>query len=507
MKRAVTILDAARDPNLFGPWFRKPETWSAWFAFLSALFALPMSEDQVAIFKQCTGREAPPATPATEAWLVCGRRAGKSFILALCAVFFATFKEHRRRLAPGERATVLVVARDRRQARVIFRFIRGLLTNVPMLARMVERETSDAFDLTNSVSIEIHTASFRSIRGYTVVAALCDEIAFWPTDDAADPDVEVLNAVRPAMATIPGAMLLCASSPYARRGALFDAHCRHYGKDGDPVLVWQAPTRAMNATVPQSVIDAAMEADPSSAAAEYLAQFRTDVENFISREVVDAAVIPSRHELPRIGGVAYHGFVDPSGGSSDAMTLAIGHAEANRIILDLVREVRPPFSPEAVTDDFSVLLKAYGCSRVTGDRYGGEWPRERFRTHGVEYATSQLAASDIYATLLPLLNSSRVELLDNPRLIAQLCSLERHTARGGRDSITHPANGHDDLINAAAGAIVAASRVPYEQKVPVIGPIVWTKNAGWSDQPNRAADKAAEAAYIYNQLWGGSRFP
>jgi len=127
-------------------------------------------------------------------------------------------------------------------------------------------------------------ASYRSLRGYTVISALLDELAWWPTDDSANPDHEIIAAIKPAMSTIPNAMLLCASSPYAQRGALFDAFKRHYGQDG-PVLVWKAPTRTMNPTVPQSVIDAAMEADPLSAAAEYMAQFRTDVENYCSRDV------------------------------------------------------------------------------------------------------------------------------------------------------------------------------------------------------------------------------
>ena len=131
----------------------------------------------------------------------------------------------------------MVIATDRKQARVIFRYICALLTRVPLLARMIERKTVEAFDLSNSVSIEVQTASYRSTRGYTIVAALCDEIAFWPTDNAAEPDYEIINALRPGMATIPGALLLCASSPYARRGALWDAHRRHHGKDGDPILV------------------------------------------------------------------------------------------------------------------------------------------------------------------------------------------------------------------------------------------------------------------------------
>jgi hypothetical protein len=457
-RRTVTLLDACADANLFAPWFKDRASWSAWFSFIAALFALPLTTGQLDMFKQCTGRDVPPTALATEAWLVCGRRAGKSFMLALCAVYLATFKDYRAHLAPGERGTIMIIAADRKQSRVILRYTRALLTKVPMLARMVERETAEAFDLTNSVSIEVATASYRSTRGYTLVAALLDELAFWPTDDAAEPDYEVLHALRPGMATIPGALLLCASSPYAQRGALWDAHRKHYGKDGDLVLVWQAPTKVMNPTVPQHVIDAALEADPSAAAAEYLAQFRTDVESYISRDVVDAAVVPGRHELPRTDGTRYVAFVDPSGGSNDAMTLAITHMEGERVVLDLVRERRPPFSPDDVTAEFAALLKAYGVGTVRGDRYGGLWPRERFVIHGVGYLTADKPKSDLYRDLLPALNSGRVELLDHPRLVAQLCSLERRTARGGRDSIDHAPGAHDDVANSVAGAIVTAVR-------------------------------------------------
>ena len=142
------------------------------------------------------------------------------------------------------------------------------------------------------------------------------------------------------MSTIPNAMLLCASSPYAQRGALFAAFKQHYGKDGDRVLVWKAPTRTMNPTVPQAVIDDAIERDPVSAAAEFGAEFRIDVETYISRDVVEAAIVGGRHELPLAEGVHYFGFVDPSGGSSDSMTLAVAHMQGTRAILDLIRERR-----------------------------------------------------------------------------------------------------------------------------------------------------------------------
>jgi hypothetical protein len=139
---------------------------------------------------------------------------------------------------------------------VIYRYCLGLLKAVPMLRQQIEGVTQESITVRNNIVLEIHTASFRSTRGYSIVAALLDELAFWPTDDSsASPDSEVLAAIKPGMATIPASMLLCASSPYAKRGTLYDAYRKHFAQDGDPILVWQAPTRAMNETVPQSFID------------------------------------------------------------------------------------------------------------------------------------------------------------------------------------------------------------------------------------------------------------
>ena len=98
----------------------------------AALFALPMTREQTRVYRQCTGRSrAADAPRAAEAWLVFGRRGGKSFVLALIAVYLACFHDYRRHLAPGERGTVIVIAHHRRQARVIFRYISALLTQRP----------------------------------------------------------------------------------------------------------------------------------------------------------------------------------------------------------------------------------------------------------------------------------------------------------------------------------------------------------------------------------------
>ncbi|WP_156446596.1 MULTISPECIES: hypothetical protein [Hyphomicrobiales] len=453
---SVTLLAAMDDPKLFAPWFaRNPQSWSAWRAFIAALFGYAMTDDELATYRACCGHNGgPPLEAQSEAWLVCGRRAGKSFVLALIAVYLGCFREYRQFLAPGERGVILIIATDRRQARTIFRYARALLTEVDMLKRMVEAERSEEIDLSNRITIEIGTASFKAVRGRTLVAMLGDEVAFWPAEDSASPDYEVIDAVRPGMATIPNAVMLMASSPYARKGALWDAYKRYYGKPDAPALVWQAATRTMNPSVRQSVIDEAMERDPAAASAEYGAIFRTDVESFVSREAVEACTTPGLYERPRASAHRYFGFVDPSGGSADSFTLAIGHAEGKVGILDAVRERKPPFVPSEVVAEFAALLKSYGITKVVGDRYAGEWPREAFRGHGITYEASAAPKSDLYKDLLPKLNSGEVDLLDLPRLTTQLVGLERRTSRGGRDSIDHGPGGHDDLANAVAGCLV-----------------------------------------------------
>ena len=460
MKHAVSILNAIADKDLFAPWFKDRATWQSWFVFLAALFALRMTSDQLDVYRRCTGRTTSPTEPAKEAWLICGRRAGKSFILALCAVFSACFRDWTPHLAPGERATIMVIASDRGQARTIFRYIGALLTRVPMLAELIERETIDSFDLSNSVTIEVQTASSRSTRGYTIAAALCDELAFWPSYDAAEPDHEILAAIKPGMATIPGAMLLCASSPYARRGALFDAHRKHFGKDNDPILVWQADTRTMNPTVPQSVIDEAMERNPASAAAEYGAEFRRDIESLIAIEAVRACVSARVYERAPQYDIIYYAFCDPSRGSGDPMALAIGHKDYAKqtVVIDALREVRAPFSPEAVVGEFAPLLKSYRVTQIVGDGFLGAWLVEQFAKFGICYEPSAKPKSSLYVDLVPLINSMRIDLLDHAKLIDQLCALERRNACSGRDSIDHPPGAHDDVANAVAGVAAAINK-------------------------------------------------
>jgi hypothetical protein len=464
------------------------DSWRPWRTALAALFALSQesesqeSEEERALFAQCTGRSAWPTRAFREACFICGRRAGKSRTAALVAVILTCFRRYT--LAAGERGVFMVIAADRRQARVVKGYIAALLRALESdRTQLIEGETREAIELSTGIRIEIHTASFRAIRGYTVIGAVCDETAFWPTDDAANPDTEVLGALRPAMATVPGALLLCISSPYARRGAIHQAFVKHYGRDDASVLVWKADSRTMNPTLDPQIVADAYDADPAAAASEYGAEFRRDVESFISREALEAVTVPGRFELPRVAGVIYRAFLDFAGGSGgDSASLALTHTETRGelaiAVLDALRERRPPFSPDQVCEEFAATMKDYGVTSATADRWGGQFPVERMAKLGIVITPSEKPKSDLYKEVLPLINSGRVELLEHPRLFAQLASLERRTARGGKDSIDHPPQAHDDVANAAAGALVLAGRPAVEaygtfSKVPA-----WADAAG-----------------------------
>lgn len=457
----MNIIDAIHDPALFRPLFKDLATWRPWLVVLKAMFGLKLDRAEKVLFLKLSGRETAPRRPVLEAWWIFGRRAGKSFIVALLACFLACFFDYRPFLGPGERGIVMVISCDRRQSRVIMRYITAILNSVPMLRDMIARQDAESIDLTNGITIEITTASFRSIRGYTIVTCICDEIAFWRAEDSANPAEEILTAVRPAMSTVPNAMLIGLGTPYRKAGVMYEAQRRYYGKDSD-VLVLQAPTRVMNPTVSQRVIDRAFEHDPANASAEYMAEFRNDVGSFLDGDVIESAIEPGCRERAPLEACHYQAFCDVSGGRGDAFTLAIAHRDEKRkrVVLDVCRGVKPPFDPATVVKDFAALLKTYRCHSVRGDEYGAEWVVSAFRSlpHNITYLPSEHTKNEVYLESLPLFMTGGIDLLDVQSLTMQLLQLERRTSRSGRDTVQKPPNGHDDYANAACGALILVAQ-------------------------------------------------
>jgi hypothetical protein len=461
-----TILDVWNDKALFGQLFKNSSSWHSWEVYLQALFGLGIEAMDRDFFKLATGLDEAPTSKASESYVICGRRSGKSYTTALLASYLAAFKNWSPYLSVGERGWVFIVATDKSQAGIIKGYISGIFDRIKMLRPLVERETQEVLDLKNGISIAVKPASFRGVRGYTLVAAILEELAFYRSDESASPDRELIAALRPALATCPESLLIGISTPYAKNGHLYEMYRRYYGNTDGP-LVWAAPSLTMNPTLDSGLIERAIKEDPQAARSEWLgAIFRDDISTFIALEAVEAAVVPGRLELAPQPELRYEAFIDPSGGSSDSFTLAIGHrGEEGKIVLDALRERRPPFRPSVVVEEYSALMKSYRVMRAKSDHYAGAWVPEVFKSHGITIDASDMSASDYYVNLLPLILNGSIELLDQKRLIAQLANLERRVRPTGKDLVTHPQNGHDDCANAVAGCLVGLAKPRMERKI------------------------------------------
>lgn len=449
MSRSTISVDQLTTHTDGLPRFGQP-SYRPMIACLKAGFAEPLDTVERQHFDVLAGGRALPVEQVSELVIIAGRGSGKTEAAALVVIALALCREWR--VSPGQVAVALLLAADREQASVAFRFITGLIESSPVLRAEVESVTAQRIVLRNGVEIQVATSDFRAVRGRSLIAVVADELAFWPTGpDSVSPDSEVLTAVRPGLARFPGSMLVCISSAYARRGELFDYFRSFYGKDDPQVLVVKGGTRDFNATFPQDVIDAAMRRDPARAAAEYLSEFRSDIESFVLREVIEQAMRTSPLELPFQRGVTYGAFTDPSGGGADSFTLAIGHREKERVIIDVLRERKG--QPATIVAEYASALKSYRVLRVRGDKYAGEWPAQEFKRHGITYEAAGKPKSDLYVDALALLNSGRAELPPDQVLLHQFVGLERRTSRAGKDSIDHAPGGHDDRANCVAGFI------------------------------------------------------
>lgn len=456
MRALVSLRQSLEDPNLLGGVMGGPSR-EAMRAVLMASQGEPLTTSEMAHWRTLTGRECAPGMRAEETHIFAGRRSGKSSGLASLIVYASALCDYSDCLSPGETGIALLIAENQKQARILLRYIEGAIDQSAALRKLVIGKTQHSIRLASGVEVEVRPADFRGLRGPSYIIVCADEINFWRSEDSANPDYEIIDAIRPSLVTTHG-QLFTIGSPYRKSGFGYSTYAKHFGDKGDPqIIVAQGATKQFNPTISQKVIDRAIERDPASAQAEWLGQFRNDIDAFLPREVVEACVVPNRFELPPMSGTHYFAFADPSGGSADDMTLAICHREEQTVILDAIRVAHPPFSPDAVCRDFAATLKDYGLHSVKGDRYAGEWPVERFRHHGIRYESAQKPKVEIYKDSIPLYNGQRCEILDHPKLVNQLITLERRTTRGGRDSIDHPPGGHDDVANSVCGALLLAS--------------------------------------------------
>jgi hypothetical protein len=458
MRVLFTMRKALSDSQLLARALPGP-SWDAWRILLIAAAGEALEEPEREVFKRLTNRDREPGHMCELLLAVAGRRSGKSKAAAVFMTWLATCVDWTDCLSLGERGVALIVAPTERQAGVTESYIRAIIDNAPLLASLVEERTQHVLTLKRQTQIEVLAASGKWLRGFTSIGAALDESAYLPSnEDAANSDISILEAVRPAMATT-GAPLILTSSPATTTGIVHTLWKKHFGPDGSSdCIVVQSDSRGLNPTLRQSVVDKALAEDAESAGAEYLGQFREPLSAFISREIVMRCVEVGRSERLVLPMLEYQCFIDVSSGSgTDYFAAAIGHRardhDRDLVVLDCLFAERPPFDPLACIAALCGHLQRWRIKQVVGDAYAGNFVPSAFAKHGVTYLPAKLSASELYLAALPVFTSGGVALLDNPVLIEQLVNLRRRIGQAGKESVQHMRGQHDDLANATCGLI------------------------------------------------------
>jgi len=431
---------------------------------LRLLYGLPLTPEQFAIAQQCLDTpEVPPHGEYAEGTFICGRRSGKTERLAAnVTVYEAVFGGHERYLSPGEIGHCVLLAQDKRAARVAYRYVLAKLQGAPQLKQLITAVRSEEIQLANRITILILPCSWRAPRGFSIPVCALDEFGFFRVEGI-NVDKEICDSIRPAQATFPRAKFMKCSTPYAKTGELYrDYATRHQRLE---LLCFHAESKQMNPTLSDTFLESERLRDPDFYDREYLALFSDSIQSAFTREAVEACICPGRFELPPDEKRRYLGCVDPSGGGPDEFSLSIAHLEKRAIVQDCIRGWRAK-QPQSVVDECTRLLKAYGISMVVGDRYSGTWVRSAFGERGIRYHVSEHTASEAFLELLPVVNQGSIELLDDRMQTAQLIALERRTGRSGKDSLGHPPGGHDDRANSLALGAAYLAQAARRKKRP-----------------------------------------
>ena len=438
----MDIIQFIRQPELIGGDLSEFQETA-----LRLLYGLSLNPKQAEIATEALDTTELPSREFSEATYVCGRRSGKSDRLAAnVAVYEAATGGHEKYLAPGERGHIVLIAQDMRAARVIYNYCKAKLENSPLLSQLVMDTRKAEIDLTNKLTISIFPCSFRAPRGFSIPVAVFDEVAFFRHEGVVI-DKEIIDSVRPGQATFSHSKMIKISSPYGTQGELYrDFATRHNRPD---LLCFKAESQEMNPSISKLFLDSEQKRDPEMFDREYRAIFSDSISSAFSREAVESCIQVGRYELAYSSDHRYYAAVDPSGGGPDEFALSICHKDGERIVQDVIRGWRTK-RPADVVKEAAALLKSFRVRRIVGDKYSGEWVRQAFRDEGIEYEVSKLTASQAFLELLPLINQSAIELLDDKKQTLQLIALERQTSRMGKDSLGHPQGAHDDRANVIA---------------------------------------------------------
>jgi hypothetical protein len=424
---------------------------------------------------------------------ILGRRAGKSAaITAFIALYEILFGGHMDHVTEGQDVIVPYIAQDLATAKANMGHIALLAAKSPTLAKQIKTASRDKIEFVNGITILPEPPAIKTGRGFAMPLVIGDEVGFWyRTSEAANPDYEVQRAVSYAQLQFPRAKQILISTPYTEEGLLWD-----YWKAGtggyrlpledrgefDDTLVLQASTAAMqNPRITQKKLARLHAEDPEAFVRESLARFVTAIAGFLPPDLVVRATqkgITQRTRAMNESGAVqptYVGVMDPAF-RHDSFAFAIFHMDPNGTIVQDCLKTWTPDKKLKVTLDPSIIIAEiaqdvvdWKLTYVVSDQYQLEALQQlaqqrNFTIIGHDFTGKSKAK--MYGSLIQLLRTQKLKLLDIPVIYQQLTQLQKKLNAMGGVSIAAPPGKHDDVASVIAlGCTVAMQAYPVAKPV------------------------------------------
>ena len=420
-----------------------------WAVTFKALDGLPLTHDELPIWRQLTGLDAYQPRQRHQLCAMKGRRAqgtktGLKYLLH--SAHTINFQQYAPR---GERLFVPIILQNRDIAREVMTTLAGFYSRSSVLAAEVLEIYRTEVALRNGIVFSVATCSYRAPRGFSAPLGMCDELGIW-RQTGSDVDREVIRSLTPAQVQFPNRKLILLGTPWVRAGVLFERWERRF--ENNDCLFVHAPTPLMNPLIPAEELEKERTADPQNYAREFEATWSTELDQFLPDTDIVAATYDWR-ELPPSEALPYAAALDASGLSGgDRFTFGVAHGGEGGVVVDLLRGWRRAAVPQ-VCDEIAGLCKLYRVRKVVADQYSFVFLSELMRQRDVgleQLAFTARSKPELYFDLKNALAQGRLQLPDHPEALRELRALESLRTTGGNYKIGAPRGQHDDFVTVLA---------------------------------------------------------
>lgn len=426
---------------------------------LRALYGLPMTPEQVEIYRQLTGNDEvfEDGIEKTEAVLAVGARGGKSLLASIIALYESICRGHiwRKYLSPGEIGYAVITATREKQAQAIIQATCSRLLENSKVAYMLESSLQLELKLRNGLCIASFPCNSTAGRGLPIFLLVFDELAHYRVEGV-NQDEKIYSALNPRRAQFRGAKCLKISTPAGKQGLFWDEFNEGFQVPGR--LTVQGSTSLVNPLISEDFIKSEHRRNPDNARCEFGAEFAEKVDAYFPYDrLMECFVLDG--DIPYDSRIRYFCGLDQSGlAGRDRFALCISHlADDDKVFVDAVRAWQT-VDADLIMREIKEITGIYKVPTVSVDRYAVGWVRQALEKIGLEVQVRELLPT-IYSNLKSLVIAGRVALPNNKSLRDGLVRTMAFYGRSNQLSISHErsSEGHADLADAVATAVFACS--------------------------------------------------